>query len=131
MRAIANTCQRFASELHWKARHATFGVLIWILRRQPDPASLFSPFFRRIEDTVDAMLAQDDTDGKERADERLEDIGWEYDEYLRQLSEATTARAEIIIMADASFQHWLDANFPELKPEERQEAVERYRAGTL
>lgn len=129
MSAIIAAIRHFAREQKWKARHATFGVLIWVLRHQPaEPKSFLAPFFRRMNEAVDTMLAQD---AEERRGDMINHIGWEYGEFLGQLQENTVTNAQAAAMADASFQQWLDGKFPELSHEQRQYALEIYRAGKL
>ena len=129
MSAIIAAVRHFVRELKWKARHATFGVLIWVLRHQPaDPKSFFAPFFDRVEEAIDKMFREDQQEGRR---EQFASIGWSWDAYLDQVGEDVVARADMASMGDASFQLWLDQKFPDMPVDLRANAVEHYRNGTL
>ena len=117
------------NELRWKMRQAKFGLLIKLSKLTPaDPTALYAPFFDRVEEAIDKMLREDQQEGRR---EQLASIGWSWDAYLDQVGEDVVARADMASMGDASFQLWLDQEFPDMPVDLRANAVEHYRNGTL
>ena len=117
------------NELRWKMRQAKFGLLIKLSKLTPaDPTALYAPFFDRVEEAIDKMLREDQQEGRR---EQLASIGWSWDAYLDQVGEDVVARADMASMGDASFQLWLDQEFPDMPVDLRTNAVEHYRNGTL
>ena len=117
------------NELRWKMRQAKFGLLLKLSKLTPaDPTALYAPFFDRVEEAIDKMLREDQQEGRR---EQLASIGWSWDAYLDQVGEDVVARADMASMGDASFQLWLDQEFPDMPVDLRANAVEHYRNGTL